>query len=77
MIHLKMLTVGCIHTFWRMLHIGNNMCSVTSSLMLLSGLKRGLNRQRERARERERVPQGALTTLRTVVCVDGVPLSFQ
>lgn len=28
-------------------------------------------------RERESVPQGALTTLRTVVCVERVPLSFQ
>lgn len=42
----------------------------------LPGLERALNRWTERT-EGESVPQGALTTLRTVVCVDGVPLRFQ
>lgn len=46
------------------------------SLMWFSGLKRVLNRWTESG-ERESVPQGALTTLRTAVCVDRVPLSFQ
>lgn len=62
------------------------MCShvfCNSSLLLLSGLKRvltGWTEREDRAeteRGRESVPQGALTTLRTVVCVDRVPLSFQ
>lgn len=42
----------------------------------LPGLRRALNRWTERT-QGESVPQGALTTLRTVVCVDGVPLRFQ